>query len=302
MLAGIALDLAGLGLVIWSLPEGGVGLAAGVVCLLAGAALTTRAASAPITEQSASTSTTWHMPPALRAKAPRSVKMQPLGRVIALVWIAALIGIGLFAAERVLGLNPPGASHRLVVAEGADVRAEIHDKTVRENSRGEPRYYLYYHYEYPQGSRARASVSVPQGIYDDYQVNDVIALKVLPSEPPAVAIPEFTRDPFALQGLLLGACVAALLLVYLDSQRRRQRRLVSTGLPVSGTVSDIRRRGASRSYHARYQVGGTEHTVRASERNPERRNGDQVTVLHDAEDPGDGIVYEAALYRVVDAA
>lgn len=298
ILVGAILDLVGLGLVVWSLPEGGTPLAAGVVCLLAGAALITRASSR--TEQPggpAAPSSAWNPDPALRQPLPRLVTLKPLGFVIAACWVLALVVLGWFAASRILDLNPPVPSQSIIESEGITIPAEIHDKVERANAQGQLRHYLYYNYSYPEGSEVRASVAVTPKLYKRYEINDVLELKLLPTEPPSVFIPELTRDPFALRGLIIGGIVASLLLLFLDNRRRRQKRLVSTGLPVSAAVSDLRRRGASRNYKVRYRVGSSDYTVNASERNPQRRNGDRVTVLHDPQQPSDAVVYEAALYR-----
>jgi hypothetical protein len=298
--AGAALDLVGLALVVWSLPEGGLPLAAGVVCLLAGAALITRASSRNLNQAAnAPHAADWKLDPALRQSLPRSVRLRPLGYVIAATWVISLAALGWFAAERILALNPPIPSQSLIQAQGVDAVAEIYEKIERNNSRGEPRYYLYYSYEDPSGSEVRASIAVTKRLYDRYQVADSLTLKLLPASPPVIFIPELTQGPFALRGLLVGSVIAGLMLLFMDAQRRRHKRLVRSGLPLAGTVEGLRRRGGSRSYQARYRVGGGDHVVRASERNPSRRNNDQVTVLHDPQQPSDAVVYEGAFYKAV---
>jgi hypothetical protein len=302
LLAGAALDVIGLAVVVWSLPEGGFLLAVGVVCLLAGAALITRNAGvgeATPRPSPSSAASSWKLDPVLRQPLPRKTQLRVLGKLIAAIWICTLTALGWFAASRTVGLNPPVRSQTLIVNEGVSIDAEIHDRVERLNAHGETRYYLYYRYEYPQNSEVRASTAVTKTLYDRHQLYDVIQLKVLPSDPPAVVIPAFTRDPFALRGLILGAVIAALLLVYLDSQRRRHKRLVSKGLPVSAIVGNLNRRGASRSYRAEYRVGSTDYFIDVSERNPSRRAGNRVTVLHDPEAPADAVVYEASIYRSV---
>ena len=297
--AGAALDLVGLALVVWSLPEGGLPLAAGVACLLAGAALITRASSRQLDQAAAAPhAADWKLDPALRRPLPRSVRLRPLGYVIAATWLISLAALGWFA-DRILALNPPLPSQTVVETQGIDVVGEIYEKIERTNSRGEPRYYLYYSYEYPQGSEVLGSIAVTKRLYGRRQVNDTLTLKVLPAEPPAVFIPELTQGAFAMRGLVAGSVIAALMLLFVDAQRRRHKRLVRSGLPVAGTVENLRRRGASRTYLARYRVGGSDYVVRATERNPRRRNNDQVTVLHDAEKPSDAVVYEGAFYKAV---
>lgn len=297
--AGAALDLVGLALVVWSLPEGGLPLAAGVACLLAGAALITRASSRQLNQAAAAPhAADWKLDPALRRPLPRSVRLRPLGYVIAATWLVSLAALGWFA-DRILALNPPLPSQTVVETQGIDVVGEIYEKIERTNSRGEPRYYLYYSYEYPQGSEVRGSIAVTKRLYGRRQVNDTLTLKVLPAEPPIVFIPELTQGAFAMRGLVAGSVIAALMLLFVDAQRRRHKRLVRSGLPVAGTVENLRRRGGSRTYQARYRVGGSDYVVRATERNPRRRNDDQVTVLHDAEKPSDAVVYEGAFYKAV---
>lgn len=298
--AGAALDLAGLALVVWSLPEGGLPLAAGVVCLLAGAALITRVSSRQLNQAAVpQRAADWKMDPALRQSPPRTVRLRPLGYVIAAAWLISIAAMGWFAADRILALNPPIPSQSIVEAQGVDAIAEVYEKVVRSNSRGEPRYYLYYSYEYPEGSQVRASIAVTKRLYERYQAADTLDLKVLPTEPPLVFVPELTQGPFALRGLLAAGVISGLMLIFVDAQRRRHRRLVRTGLPLAGTVEGLRRRGGSRTYQVRYRVGGAEHTVRASERNPRRRENDQVTVLHDRDKPSDAVVYEGAFYKAV---
>ena len=300
--AGAALDLVGLALVVWSLPEGGLALAAGVTCLLGGAALITRASSRDLNQAgtAAPHAAEWKLDPALRQPLPRPVRLRPLGYVIAATWLISLATLGWFAVNRVLALNPPIPSQSLVEVEGVPAVAEVYEKIERTNSRGEPRYYLYYSYQDPEGSEVRASVAVTKRLYDRYGVNDLLALKLLPaSSPPAVFIPELTQSAFALRGVLAGSLIAGLMLLFMDAQRRRHKRLVRSGLPVAGTVEGLRRRGGSRTYQARYRVGGSDHVVRATERNPSRRNNDQVTVLHDPEKPSNAVVYEGAFYKAV---
>ena len=299
--AGAALDLVGLALVAWSLPEGGLPLAAGVTCLLAGAALITRASSRHLNQLGSKVpqAADWKLDPALRQPPPRSVRLRPLGYVVAATWLISLAALGWFAANRVLALNPPIPSQSLIETGGSPAIAEIYEKIERTNSRGEPRYYLYYSYEYPGGSEVRASIAVTKSLFDRYQANDSLGLKLLPTSPPVVLIPELTQGPFALRGLLAGSVIAGLMLLFVDAQRRRHKRLVRYGLPIAGTVDGLRRRGGSRTYQAGYRVGGSDHLVRASERNPNRRNNDQVTVLHDPEKPSDAVVYEGAFYKAV---
>lgn len=302
VLVGAALDAVGLAIAVWSLPEGGIPLAIGVVCLLAGTALITRHADQrdePRGHTRSTATVSWQLDPALRQPLPRKTQLKVLGKMIAAIWILTLAGLGWFAASRTVGLNPPVRAQSMIEEGGIAINAEIHDRIERTNADGESRYYLYYRYEYPEGSEVRASVAVTAALFERHQILDVIELKLLPSEPPAVFIPAFTRDPFALRGLILGAVIAALLLVYLDSQRRRHKRLVSRGLPVAAIVSNFSRRGASRKYRAEYRVGSDDHAITVSERNPSRRAGNRVTVLHDPEKPSEAVVYEAALYKAV---
>jgi hypothetical protein len=298
--AGAALDVVGLALVVWSLPEGGLPLAAGVVCLLGGAALITRATSRQLEQTAAAPhAADWKLDPAVRQTLPRTVRLRPLGYVIAAAWLVSIAAMGWFAADRVFTLNPPIPSQTMVEAQGVSAVAEVYEKLERSNSRGEPRYYLYYNYEYPEGSEVRASIAVTKPLYDRYRAGDTLTLKLLPTSPPVVFVPELTQSPFALRGLLAAGVIAVLMLIFVDAQRRRHKRLVRSGLPVAGTVEGLRRRGGSRIYQARYRVGGSDHVVRASERNPRRRNNDQVTVLHDPEKPADAVVYEGAFYKAV---
>jgi hypothetical protein len=89
----------------------------------------------------------------------------------------------------------------------------------------------------------------------------------------------------------------AILGFLLDAQRRKHKRLVRSGKTVPGVVGKVTRRDGSRSYEVRYEAHGAEQRMSAVERNPDRRNGDVVTVLCSSERPSEAIVYRLALYQ-----
>jgi hypothetical protein len=82
-----------------------------------------------------------------------------------------------------------------------------------------------------------------------------------------------------------------------DQQRRFHKRLVSHGKPTAGIVEGVRRRGATRVFTVRYKLHGQEGRLRGSERNPQRADGDAVTVLYLPEHPERSLLYSASLYR-----
>jgi hypothetical protein len=82
-----------------------------------------------------------------------------------------------------------------------------------------------------------------------------------------------------------------------EHQRRYHKRLVSRGSPVKGIVEGVRRRGGSRVFTVRYQLHGRQGSLRGSERNPKRADGDAITVLHLPERPEQTTLYCTSLYR-----
>jgi hypothetical protein len=91
--------------------------------------------------------------------------------------------------------------------------------------------------------------------------------------------------------------VLAALAFVLERRRRRHLRLAREGTPVAGVAENVRRRGGVRVFDVKFKLKGREGSLRASERNPMRRNGDIVTVLSDPIDAGDAVLYQQCLYR-----
>ncbi len=300
LLAGGLLDLTGLALVIWAMPEGGWPLAAGVGCLLAGAFAISQANLGLETEPAASASRggTRRIEPELAAAPPRRVELKVRPKLVVALWAIALALMAFFFYDRVWNRLPSVASQTLLAEQGLEARGTVHRKEMRENSMGQPKYYLYYNFTDQSGSEVRSSISVPKALYDRFHENDSVQVKYIPGDALAHYLPEITRPPFALRGSMMGAVLAIFAVVVLDTQRRRHRRLVSRGVAVSGTVQDLRKRGASRTYRAAYAAAGQQLSVRTTERNPQRSAGDAVTVLYDSGNPAEAVVYPAAMYRV----
>jgi hypothetical protein len=83
-----------------------------------------------------------------------------------------------------------------------------------------------------------------------------------------------------------------------DSQRRRHKQLAAHGTAVRGVVGALSRRGSRRVFSVTYSVHGEERTLRASERNPARQEGDIVTVLYLPDKPY-ALLYCTSLYRAL---
>ncbi len=301
LVAGGLLDLVGLGLVIWALPEGGWPLAAGVVCLLAGALAISRASLglAPEEPAAGSPSRAHRIEPELASPPPRRVELKVRPKLVVGLWAMALGLMAFFFYDRVWTRLPPVPSQSLLANQGVAARGEVHRKELRESASGEPRYYLYYNFDDQQGSGMRASVSVPAAVYERFGEGAAITVVYLPGESALHYLPEITRDPFAMRGSLIAALLAAFAIGLLEMQRRKHKRLTSRGAAVEGKVAGLVRRGVNRVYTAEYRAGGKSLSVRATERNPARREGDAVTVLYNPNDPTEAIVYVAAMYRVV---
>ena len=297
--AGIAMDVAGLALVVSSIPEGGWRLGGGLALLLAGTILVSRTlqrapAAAVTQEQRASAKKGWSPEPELRRVPPRPVRLSVTAKVVAAAWLLMLAVTAGYAYFSVFSRSPGPPSQGLIASEGQSAQARVHRREVRENDAGEPRYTLYYNFADAEGAAVRSSASVSKLLFDHYAEGDRLEALYLPGDPLAHYLPALTRPAFAERGLLMGLVVAALLLYLLESRRRRHRRLVSRGEPFAGVAENVRRRGGARVFDVRYELGGRENTLAVTERNPMRREGDVVTVLCEG---GDAELYRQCLYR-----
>jgi hypothetical protein len=195
----------------------------------------------------------------------------------------------------VFSRNPGPPSQRLLETQGARAEATVHRRELRQNAQGEPRYSLYYNFTDEAGSAVRSSVTVSKMLFERYPEGAKLEVAYLPGDPLAHFLPALTRPVFAERALLMALTAVAFLAYLLESRRRRHSRLVRQGTPVAGVAENVRRRGGARVYDVRFRSGGREGKLRATERNPLRRDGDVVTVLCDAQ--GDAELYLQCLYR-----
>ncbi len=297
--AGAVLDLAGMTLVVAAIPEAGWKLAAGLAMLLAGTLLISRslrgarpAPAAP--EQLEQARKGWQPEPELRQDPPRPVRLSVTAKIVAMAWLLMLAAAGAYAHLEVFSRNPGPPSRGLIDSQGARTEATVHRREVRENAAGEPRYSLYYNFADAAGAAVRSSTVVSKLLFEQHEEGAGLEVVYLPGDPLAHYLPALTRPAFAERGLLMAVVVAAFLIYLLETRRLRHRRLVRQGTPVAGVAENVRRRGGARAFDVCYRADGRERKLRASERNPARRDGDAVTVLCDA---GEAELYSQCLYR-----
>ena len=297
--AGAALDVAGLALVVASIPEPSWKLGAGLALLLAGTLLISKtlgasAARSASPEQVESASKGWKPEPELRQDPPRAVRLSVTAKIVVMAWLLMLAVTGAYSYVTVFSRNPGPPSQGLLEAQGARAQATVHRREVREAADGEPRYSLYYNFTDENRAAVRSSVTVSKMLFDRYEEGDRLEAVYLPGDPLAHFLPALTRPAFAERGLLMALVAVAFLAYLLESRRRRHYRLVRQGTPVAGVAENVRRRGGARVYDVRFQVNGRQGKLRAAERNPMRRDGDLVTVLYDG---AEAELYHQCLYR-----
>jgi len=300
IVAGAVLDLAGAVLIARSVPEVGAALAAGIGLLLVGSVIVFRGVLRISREQagqqapSRTVSREWSPEPELSAAPPRPVRLTRAGKLSAGLWGAmVLIVVGyVFLAPPRPARPPP-----LLEAEGAAATATVHAKNERDMASGEKAYYVSYHFETGQGEQVRETRQVPRAVYDEAAVGDSFEVIYFPENPQQNFVPrlELQGIPAALRWTAVGL-LAALFFVF-EQQRRFHKRLVSHGKPAAGVVEGVRRRGANRVFTVRYKLHGQEGRLRGSERNPERADGDAVTVLYLPERPERTLLYCTSLYH-----
>jgi hypothetical protein len=300
IVAGAVLDLAGAVLIARSVPEIGVPLAGGVGLLLAGSAMVFQGAlrvSRGRAQQRPAPRTVladWTPEPELSVAPPRPVRLTRTGKVSVGLWGAmALIVIGYLY----LATQRPARTPALLEAAGVTATATIHAKNERDTASGEKAYYVAYHFETGQGDQVRESRRVPRAVYDAVAVGDSLEVIYFPEDPQQNFVPRLEQQeiPAVLRWAAVGLLVA--LFFAFEQQRRFHKRLVSHGKPTAGVVEGVRRRGATRVFSVRYKLHGQEGRLRGSERNPERADGDTLTVLYLPERPERTLLYCTSLYR-----
>lgn len=301
IVAGVVLDLAGAVLIARNVPEIGPGLAAGVGLLLAGSVLVFQGVLRgsgkkfePEAPAPAVSLSDWTPEPELRGQPPRPVSLTWTGKLSAALWS----GMVLVVAGYVF-LAPPRAARvpPLLESVGAPATATVHEKNRRDTPSGEAAYYIGYHFATAEGTQVRETRRVPRTVFEELETGDSFEVLYLPENPQQNFAERLDREemPPALRWMA-AALLGALVFVF-NQQRRVQKRLVAHGKPVAGVVEGVKRRGATRSYTVRYKLHGHEGRLRGSERNPERADGDVVTVLYLPERPERVLLYSTSLYR-----
>ncbi len=300
--AGVLLDLLGAVLIVTSLPQGGMLLAAGVSSLVAGSLVVYRGVLrlSPVREAAAPRArpqaATWQPEPELALPPPRRVRLGPSGRLLAMLWGSAILATGavLYFAPR-----GPATVPALLEEHGVRTTGHIHRKNSLELAAGGTTFYLYYNFADQRQDRFRSSVQVSERLYRSYQVDDPVEVLYLPENPLVHVVPELTERPKS--PWLTGAILAllAVLVVIAAFQRRRHKRLTANGVTAAGVVSELSRRGARQTFTVTYEVQGEEKSFRTSERIPSLTAGDRLTVLYLPDKPEDALLYRLSLYRAV---
>ena len=304
LVVGTSLGVSGGFLILMSLPEGGEALWLGLG-LIASGSLVLRLGLAGLqhdktaTDDGGAPETVHHrnsdIEPELLQPPPRKVAMTRRGKLIVTVWMLTLTVFGVLAQQH-FGRLPPPSIKRQLELQGAAASATVHSREVRSLPNERTLYFLAYNFETESGAPVRINRSVPPRVFALLAEGDTTRVVYFPNNPevhylPEITSPVSTRLVFVAAGLLLAAAG------FTEAQRRLHRRLVSTGAPVSGFVAGVRRRGGVRSFVVNYDVAGERRTLKASERNPNLRNGQLATVLHETAVSGRAVVYRLALYR-----
>ena len=300
LIAGAVFDMTGVGLIAFSLLQDqdellwvGVGLmAVGSVLIVGWAREQTRLEAATPTAKAVAS---WSLEPELALPPPRRVEITSAGRWRLWLWIAALAAAVLYTNGYPRRARPLEAAF----AEfGKETEAVVHDKQQRTSAGGEPRYYLYYHFENRRGERIRASAAVGESVYAAHGEGDRLRVVYLPNDPATHHLQGVGDDRPRPEGFVaLVALLAAL--TALELQRRKHKHLVTAGSALGGTVLEVSRAGAASKYTVGVETGGMERRLRQSERACRLRVGDRVTVLYSAEKPSEVVLYRAAVYRAL---
>ncbi len=301
---GASLAISGGFAILMSLPEGGemlwlgVGLvAAGSVALRRGIAVTDSkpqfpSRNAAAADASASDS---RIEPELQAPSPRTVTLTVRGKLVLCVWMAVLAIFGLLSHQH-FGYLPAPPAKKLLDQEGVTTSASVHMRERRSLEDGRDLYFLGYSFMPDSGTPMRVNQSVPPRVYARVSEGDTTKVVYMPLNPEQHYLPELTSA--VTTGMVV--FIAAVLLLaagFAEAQRRMHRRLVMSGKAVSGFTANVRRRGGVRSFLVNYDIGGKRQTLKASERNPDLRNGQSVTVLYDPAIPSRAIIYRQGMYK-----
>ena len=303
---GASLAVSGGFAIISSLPEGGETLWVGVGLVTAGSlalrmgldstqgdkGISSARAPKPARPRGASS----NIEPGLLHPSPRKVEMTPRGKTVVSVWMMTLAVFAVLA-HRHFGLFPPPEMKGRFESEGFSSLAEIHSREARRVTDERTLYFVGYSFTTESGAQVRINRSVPMRVFGRLGEGDTTEVVYFPGNPelhylPNLTSPVSTRLVIFAGGLLLAAAGFA------ESQRRLHRRLVATGAAVSGFTANVRRRGGVRSFLVNYDIGGVRRSLKATERNPNLRNGQAATVLYDPAIITRAVVYRLALYRV----
>jgi len=299
IIGGAALAVLGVALIYRALPQGGELLWTGVLGIVAGTLLMLQAfrrGGAEDEEERTAPARTadWQPEPELRQVPPRKAALRRSGQVISLFWLLLIPGALAFFYLRTYLIPPARAIPEEI---GLAATASIHSLDERQRADGRTDYYIAYNFKDDAGNVYRSSVRVSESMFRSHRAGGTLKVLYIPGNAIAHSVPELAEDRIPPRVAVFTLALLGILGVMLDVQRRKHKRLVRSGKTVPGVVGKVTRRGGSRSYEVRYEAHGTEQRIRAVERNPERRNGDVVTVLYSSERPSEAIVYRLALYQ-----
>lgn len=276
----------------------GVGLvAAGSVALRRGIAVAERKPQSASRNAAAADASTGdsRIEPELQAPSPRIVTLTVRGKLVLCVWMVVLAIFGLLSHQH-FGYLPAPPSKRLLDQEGVTTSASVHSREQRSLEDGRNLYFLGYSFMSDSGTPMRVNQSVPPRVYARVSEGDTTKVVHMPLNPEQHYLPELTSA--VTTGMVV--FIAAVLLLaagFAEAQRRMHRRLVMSGKAVSGFTANVRRRGGVRSFLVNYDAGGKRQTLKGSERNPDLRSGQSVTVLYDTAIPSRAIIYRQAMYK-----
>ncbi len=304
LILGASLDVSGCILVLFSLSEGGETLWTGVGLIASGsfmlrkgfAALQQTGTSPSVEEGSIQQSVKdRNVEPELKLPAPRNVSITSRGILIVSVWVIILSIFGVMAFRH-FELLPPPTNKDLIESNGSSATATIHARETLELADGRNLHFIGYHFVTRAGSTVRTRRSVPVSTFSQLPEGKELKVRYVAYDPQMHYLPEITSTVptqliYLISGLLLIAAG------FTDAQRRVHRRLVSSGIPLSGFIANVKRRGGVRSFLINYNVAGERMTLKATERNPELHNGQTVTLLYDQKNPGRAVLYRLAMYR-----
>ena len=302
---GASLAISGGFTILTSLPEGGdflwlgVGLiAAGSLALrrgMSGVDHGTQQTSRDVAGSSTRTSDA-RIEPELQAPLPRSVTMTTRGKLVLFVWVAVLVVFGLLSHQH-FGYLPAPPAKKLLDEEGITTSASVHLQETRSLDNGRTLYFLGYTFTADSGTPMRVNQSVPARVYSRVSEGDITEVVYMPLNPEQHYLRDLT-SPVTTGMVTFIAVVLVLAAGFAEAQRRLHRRLAVSGMAVSGFTANVRRRGGVRSFLVNFDASGKRQTLKSSERNPELRNGQSVTVLYDPAIPSRAIVYRQGMYKV----